>query len=306
MECEGKLTANSPFPGSSLADCIEGCETTPSCVSVTYNRGFCILRSTYGLCYVCDGAEFASCNNASSGPSASSPTSSFPTASTFVTSTSSIAQSATPSCRSPGLVYNVFDNPYEVPAEDKSYPNFSPSHFNNGALPTLYNGTSEDINFVIPADGRAAIYAVPFQSENQRAIVLQGYFAPEASGTHTITLSGCDDIAYIWLGDAAFNTWEDSNYNCRATQAGDDSLVEDFTAGTFYPITILYANSIYNGRLQLSITTPDGISHNDTTGFFEQPICRPGNFTHWTSVNATIGGVERRSPSNNRPFHFRQ
>lgn len=152
---------------------------------------------------------------------------------------------------------------------------------------TLYNGTTQNVNFALDASGNGAVYSVPYQNLDQRAITLQGYFSPPTTGTYSLTFTSTDDIAYVYLGTTAYTTWGEGNQNIRNIQGATNAITQVFNAGTLYPITILYANGGYGGSLAMSITNPAGTVATDTTGYFFQPICSTGVFTTWQSINST-------------------
>lgn len=114
----------------------------------------------------------------------------------------------------------------------------------------------------------------PYQMDCQYiAVVFQGWFAATDAGNYTFaTDTGIDNALFFWTGTKAFHSWTTNNFDYSALRSGDGIEAGSFTVslseGAFLPVTFIFINGGAPGRARMSITTPDGTGHTDTTGFF--------------------------------------
>jgi hypothetical protein len=205
-----------------------------------------------------------------------------------------------PSCTATGLTYNAYTNPFSYPvgagAVDPSYSGFNATYFNGlPASSVLFSGTTNNINFNIPAAG-GNLYGSP-RTFTQTTIAYTGYFVPPVSGTYRLGFSSADDVAYLWMGlPASARTWGESNWNVRSTYFAPSTtaISQGFIAGQLYPIQILIANGGGDGGMQFSIVTPTGSTVGDTTGYFLQPSCGASGLTVATAQPSAGLGTPNR------------
>lgn len=108
---------------------------------------------------------------------------------------------------------------------------------------------------------------------------MQGYFIASEAGTYTFSSSSAnvDNWNYVWAGDVAYSAWDDSNVLYAASRTGPGPYINGsgtviLDAGDAIPMTFLWANGGGVGRSDVEITTPDGTTYTDSTGFFT-PAC---------------------------------
>jgi hypothetical protein len=96
-----------------------------------------------------------------------------------------------------------------------------------------------------------------------------GYFLAPTTGTYNFSLNS-DDGSYFWIGNNAVSGYTTGNANVSATfttgtvTSGNISL----TAGTYYPVRLLYGNGIGGAYITLSFNGPGIASRTDGTGYF--------------------------------------
>ncbi|SGZ41064.1 uncharacterized protein HGUI_03264 [Hanseniaspora guilliermondii] len=112
---------------------------------------------------------------------------------------------------------------------------------------------------------------------------VNGYIIPKVSGSYTFSLGYADDVAILSFGDGngIFGCCEapDNSVGIDITKAqlyktrrdSDDSELKTYTvdlvSGYVYPVSIWYANIIQLSDFSFLYTGPDGITHEDWTGF---------------------------------------
>lgn len=190
-----------------------------------------------------------------------------------------------PSCTYTGLRYYEIHNPYDTTLFNPFYPNYILEHFNDPSLQAGYVGYADDINFVLPWEGKSQILSMPQRDNTHTALVFQGYFAPQTSGTWIFRLFSNDDVTDIWMGPEAYTTWNTQNRLLRGTRSNIFTYEAFFDAGAMVPITILYANGPQTGCLELGVTDPDGNYHNSTAGLFKWPACAGDDFLKYPVTN---------------------
>ena len=113
-------------------------------------------------------------------------------------------------------------------------------------------------------------------------MIYQGYlFAASGGGTYTITspVNYIDDVGLAWAGVKTLgNDWNYGNADYVAEHPGGGSVTITLVAGEALPVTFFWANVGGPGQSAFSVITPDGVQHDDTTGFYVQD-CGSGLFT---------------------------
>ncbi|KAH7325094.1 hypothetical protein B0I35DRAFT_476287 [Stachybotrys elegans] len=91
----------------------------------------------------------------------------------------------------------------------------------------------------------------------------RGYIVPQKVGTYTITIRDVDDLAMIWIGEAAVSDWTVSTTSVRMDVNFFDQLktyeiaVAEADLNKHLPIRIMYVNGSQYGRFQVSIVDPE-------------------------------------------------
>jgi hypothetical protein len=81
-----------------------------------------------------------------------------------------------------------------------------------------------------------------------------GYFKPDTTGTWTITASGIDDSSAVWIGNNAVSayTWDNADGKANSATIGSSfSFTKTVTAGTYYPMRVMYGNNSGPGNMAL-------------------------------------------------------
>ena len=78
----------------------------------------------------------------------------------------------------------------------------------------------------------------------------------------------------MWHGDVAYSSWDDTKFDYEYfIWVGAWAPIE-FAAGGVVPMTLLWADGGGPGNAGFDITTPDGTTYTDTTGFFLGASCQ--------------------------------
>ena len=98
-----------------------------------------------------------------------------------------------------------------------------------------------------------------------------GYFLAPTTGNYTFSLAS-DDRSWMWIGnDALSGAFTTSNYITSTTYNTGTITSTNIamTAGTYYPIRIVYGNGAVAGfGISLSFTGPSIASTTNGTGYF--------------------------------------
>ncbi|KAL1618797.1 hypothetical protein SLS56_010400 [Neofusicoccum ribis] len=192
--------------------------------------------------------------------------------STTTTTTTTTVYATATTISTGGLSYRKYTHSYNA---DSSSSGFTPSYFKTASVD--FSGSSvQNLDFSTPNWPSGSAY-LTFDSHyfesSQAAILLQGFFVAQATGTYTISTSSSyiDNYGYLWTGDAAYS-WADNTAAYAATRTGagyyGGSTSITMNAGDAIPMTWLWANGGGVGRSHFVITTPSGSSVSDTTGYF--------------------------------------
>ncbi|KAL0260759.1 hypothetical protein SLS55_004449 [Diplodia seriata] len=199
---------------------------------------------------------------------------------TTTTTTTTVYATAT-SITASGLTYRKYTHSYNA---NLAASGFTPSYFKTASVD--FSGSLQNLDFSTPNWPSGNSYLTidgHYFASDQAAILMQGFFVAQATGTYTISTSAdyIDNYGYLWTGDAAY-TWTDGTTAYAATRTGGGyfggSTSITLNAGDAVPMTWLWANGGGVGRSHFVITTPSGSSVTDTTGYFA-PACDSSIFT---------------------------
>ncbi|KKY24082.1 hypothetical protein UCDDS831_g02738 [Diplodia seriata] len=199
---------------------------------------------------------------------------------TTTTTTTTVYATAT-SITASGLTYRKYTHSYNA---NLAASGFTPSYFKTASVD--FSGSLQNLDFSTPNWPSGNSYLTidgHYFASDQAAILMQGFFVAQATGTYTISTSPdyIDNYGYLWTGDAAY-TWTDGTTAYAATRTGGGyfggSTSITMNAGDAVPMTWLWANGGGVGRSHFVITTPSGSSVTDTTGYFA-PACDSSIFT---------------------------
>ncbi|KAK9426782.1 putative PA14 domain-containing protein [Seiridium unicorne] len=199
---------------------------------------------------------------------------------TTIFSTVTQTATATATQLSPnGLKFGTFTHSFN---DDDAVDEADPSYF-KGKTPE-HSGVIEDLNFSSGQSSQINIGGQVIPSAFQ-AVLAQGYFLARTVGTYTFTTSGdiVDNWVFLWHGNAAFSNWDKNNtdyesFGGRPEPNVDGSLTLTLDAGDAVPITFLWLNGAGQGTSNLYITTPEGQTFTNTTGWFIQ-ACSNSTFS---------------------------
>jgi len=96
-----------------------------------------------------------------------------------------------------------------------------------------------------------------------------GYFLAPTTGVYNFSLAS-DDGSYFWIGNDAVSGYTTSNarvfatFNTGTVTSGNIQL----TAGTYYPVRVLYGNGTGAAYITLSFSGPGIATTSDGTGYF--------------------------------------
>ena len=157
-----------------------------------------------------------------------------------------------------GLYYYEYTlNPYSV-SEPGAI--IDPSRYQDDNYYT--SGSVQDLDSLVPS------------TEDTFVVVAQGFFYAQTAGAYIFSSPNVDDNLYFWAGGALGTgqaPWSVTNANYQAHYPTTGAATLVLQAGELVPVSILWGNAGGPGALTFDITTPDGQTHMDTTGFFVLP-----------------------------------
>lgn len=164
--------------------------------------------------------------------------------------------------------------------------NFEASYFKSATM--NFNGTQETLTFSTPNWPSGSDYLTLSDGQEfyatQAAVLLQGFFIASETGTYTFSSSSSyiDNWGYLWTGDVAYSSWNDSNTDFQASRTGSGyyggSSSVTMNAGDAMPMTWLWANGGGVGQSWFEVTLPDGSSTTDTSSYLVS-ACSSSTFT---------------------------
>ncbi|ETS84401.1 hypothetical protein PFICI_02426 [Pestalotiopsis fici W106-1] len=174
-----------------------------------------------------------------------------------------------------GIAYRKYTHSYNA---DSSSSGYTSSAFKS--LTPDWSGVLQSLTFNTPNWSGGSQYLTLSDHSaflaTQAALLLQGFFIAKQTGTYTFSSSKdyIDNWGYLWTGDVAYSTWSDSNTNFQASRTGagyyGGSYSVTLNAGDAIPLAWLWANGGGVSQSYFKLTSPDGTSTTDTSGFFVQ------------------------------------
>lgn len=207
------------------------------------------------------------------------------TESTVTTTTTTLTAyaEATTIASSNGVAYRKYTHSFDA---NLAVTGFTSSYFKT--LTPDWTGFQRSLTFSTPNwSGGSSYLTLSDHSAflaSQAAIMLQGFFVARQTGTYTFSSSRdyIDNWGYLWLGDAAYSTWSDSNTAFQASRTGAGYITGITTVtlneGDAIPLAWLWANGGGVSQSYFQVTSPDGTSTTDTSEYFVQ-ACSSGVFS---------------------------
>ncbi len=161
------------------------------------------------------------------------------------------------------------------------------------ANPNVYNGTSYNftsLNTSTTSTNTSGINAFGSNGQKYYSVVWYGYFKPNVTGQWIFSLTS-DDGSYLWINSdptsgiintnpiiGSVDNFPSTNLSSLGITTGtsSNSLINnggthgatlitssaDFTLGKYYPIVILYGQSVSAAKISLSVTSPNGTTYS--------------------------------------------
>lgn len=185
----------------------------------------------------------------------------------------------------PGLIWYRFDQGY---FEDKPlwFKYLKPS-----ATGSTLGWT--DLNQVGPGDNTPD--TLPIGKKVSFSILIKGYFVPKVTGAHYFIM-GSDDSSYLWWGQDAATVTQDKTMGTaiislpgkRSRERWWQLVTLRMTAGTAYPLSIMYGQNLGAWHLVFAFKAPDQDKPTqDGTGYFY------GRVAAGTTIAASVEVVDR-------------
>ena len=89
----------------------------------------------------------------------------------------------------------------------------------------------------------------------------RGYFYADVTGNYNFSVTGVDDVAFIWLGSKAYSGYTRSNANMvagYAAVAGSNYTIFAGTAGVYTPFRIMFGQAQGAIVFQMTVKAPNG------------------------------------------------
>lgn len=110
---------------------------------------------------------------------------------------------------------------------------------------------------------------------------VNGYVVPKVSGNYTFDLGFTDDVSFFSIGDGhtmfgccqppnqifGVNSSKAQMYRVYQVSGTVITYTVNLIAGYAYPVNIWYANLVVGSDFSFTYTGPDGVTHEDWTGF---------------------------------------
>lgn len=129
---------------------------------------------------------------------------------------------------------------------------------------------NEDADYMTAPTAEGATNSVNYPSIAENiSYQWVGYFLAPTTGVYNFSLNS-DDGSYFWIGNNAVSGYTTSNANVVATfNTGTvTSSNIQLTAGTYYPIRVLYGNGTGAAYITLSFSGPGIATRTDGAGYF--------------------------------------
>lgn len=129
---------------------------------------------------------------------------------------------------------------------------------------------NEDVNYMTAPTAEGATNSVNYPSIGADiSYQWVGYFLAPTTGVYNFSLNS-DDGSYFWIGNEAVSGYTTGNaqvfatFNTGTVTSGNIQL----TAGTYYPVRVLYGNGTGSAYVTLSFSGPGIATTSDGTGYF--------------------------------------
>ncbi|THY24045.1 hypothetical protein D6D01_05731 [Aureobasidium pullulans] len=133
--------------------------------------------------------------------------------------------------------------------------------------PTYNSTTNQGVGIYGSEWSSVSLYgSSQMYSDNYFYLSHKGYFFAQVTGYYNFTIKDADDIAYVWMGDAAYSGWtggpNGGNYVAKARCCWPPENTNTTTywmeAETYVPFRIVLGQQDGSTSLGLTITAPDG------------------------------------------------
>ncbi|THZ81561.1 hypothetical protein D6C84_06500 [Aureobasidium pullulans] len=182
----------------------------------------------------------------------------------YIPQTSTVLYCPRPStdCNNKGYLFAYYGNePYgnDVANMDATY--------TKQLTPTYNSTTNQGVGIYGSEWSSVSLYgSSQMYSDNYFYLSHKGYFFAQVTGYYNFTIKDADDIAYVWMGDAAYSGWtggpSGGNYVAKARCCWPPENTNTTTywmeAETYVPFRIVLGQQDGSTSLGLTITAPDG------------------------------------------------
>ncbi|THX75331.1 hypothetical protein D6D04_07444 [Aureobasidium pullulans] len=182
----------------------------------------------------------------------------------YIPQTSTVLYCPRPSsdCNNKGYLFAYYGNePYgnDVANMDATY--------TKQMTPTYNSTTNQGVGIYGSEWSSVSLYgSSQMYSDNYFYLSHKGYFFAQVTGYYNFTIKDTDDIAYVWMGDAAYSGWtggpSGGNYVAKARCCWPPENTNTTTywmeAETYVPFRIVLGQQDGSTSLGLTITAPDG------------------------------------------------
>ncbi len=129
---------------------------------------------------------------------------------------------------------------------------------------------NEDVNYMTAPTAEGATNSINYPSIGANiSYQWVGYFLAPTTGIYNFSLAS-DDGSYFWIGNDAVSGYTTGNarvfatFNTGTVTSGNIQL----TAGTYYPVRVLYGNGVGSAYVTLSFSGPGIATTSDGAGYF--------------------------------------
>ena len=190
-----------------------------------------------------------------------------------------VPQQTQASCGNQGLQWSFYNNT-QGSNPSNGYAQFDPTVYKS-QIP-FYNSTTTSVGGInigttsqlVSLYGSPTFFNSTFFTLNHR-----GYFFADTTGQYNFSVSGVDDIAFVWIGQYAYSGWTRSNANFVAGYAsapGANYTLFSATAGNYYPFRIVFGQAQGAIIFNLLATYPNGSNLLSSSNSQSQDILQYG------------------------------
>lgn len=204
-------------------------------------------------------------------------TSSAASTTTLTTSTTTTSTVSATASVGAGLHYYQWPNNYNgvnTPLSGVNISSYQNNNFSrNGLIQNLRSIHTYDYPY---GNDSCTLPGYPSFNCSKISVVFEGYFLAQSAGTYNFTVENLDDDLFFgWTGNNALGAYNWNAGNSAFEEKYDDGAVSysvTLGRGALLPVTFLYVNANGPGEILFDITTPEGGSVTDTTGWFVPPV----------------------------------